>query len=283
MENLKRRQPTVFINHGGGPRPILGQQPEIVSSLQQLSKRLARPRAIVIISAHFESPGNSVSVMTGERPPMLYDYNGFPAQAYSLRYPACIDTRLTDRVVQMLKAGKIEVRTNAARGFDHGVFVPLMIMYPEADIPLVVVSIPASGSTSVLTAMGHAIAPLREENVLILGSGASFHNFSALFRPSEDTIGAFQDTQRAKVWDEWLNRAVKIADCEQRTEILERWCVAPEAEFANPTHDHLSPLLVVSAAGGDCMGKLTDKCNTEERTPLLGSQFSFGPLPSVDE
>lgn len=283
MSNLNRRQPTVFINHGGGPLPVLGQQPEIASSLQRLAKRLSHPRAILIISAHFESPGKSVSVMTGKRPPMLYDYNGFPAQAYTLEYPARIDMELTDRVVHMLEAEKIEVRKNATRGFDHGVFVPMMIMYPQADIPLVVVSIPASGSTSVLSVMGQAIAPLSKENVLILGSGASFHNFSAFFRPSTDTTGASQDTQRAEVWDQWLKSTLKITDCKQRTEMLKIWRVAPEAVFANPTHDHLSPLLVISAAGGDCFGKLIEKSNTERRSPLLGSQFAFGPLSSVDD
>lgn len=276
MQSLNKHQPAIFINHGGGPLPILGHQPEVASSLRGLSKELTRPRAILVISAHFESPGDSVCVMTCERPGMLYDYSGFPAQAYSLKYPARIDTGLSDRVVQLLHAAKLKVQKDAKRGFDHGVFVPLMLMYPKADIPLVVMSIPSSGSPSVLTAAGRAVAPLSAEGVLVLGSGASFHNFSAFFRPPADLNGRSEDERRESEWDRWLQDAMNIESVDERTKLLGKWRQAPQAVFAHPTHDHLSPLLVVSAAGGNYHGSLIDKVETRRHTPLHGSQFRFG-------
>lgn len=130
---------------------------------------------------------------------MLYDYYGFPNEAYQLQYPATTDTKLAARVIRLLQSAGLDVQQDARRAFDHGVFVPLLLMYPAADVPLVVMSIPASGSPSVLTAAGRAIGSLSEENVLILGSGASFHNFSAFRRDPRDGPGRADDLRRPRV------------------------------------------------------------------------------------
>lgn len=228
--------------------PLLGMEPDVASSLKRLAKLLPRPRAIVVISAHFEAP--RVTIMTSLQPKMLYDYYGFPSEAYRIRYDAPSDASVVTRVAEVLRAAGVSYEQDHKRGFDHGIFVPLMLMYPAADIPVIGVAQPSSLDPEELWRLGSALAPLRDEGVLILGSGASFHNFDAFFRNREPGSKAKMDldAEQSAAWDSWLRETVCKVDPHTRESRLKRWNAGPHARFAHPREEHLTPLLVVAAA-----------------------------------
>lgn len=202
-----------------------------------------KPDAIVVVSAHWESV--PIQITSSANTPMLYDYSGFPAESYEYQYPAPGSPSLAHKIKRLLADNSIESELNDQRGSDHGVFVPLMLMYPEADVPVVAVSLHSSLSPDLHLALGAALAPLRDErNVLLLGSGYTFHNIQAFFHPSEATYKASSD------FDAWLkdtlsNSKNNDAEVLQR---LKRWEQAPGARIAHPREEHLLPLLVTAAA-----------------------------------
>lgn len=236
--------PVVFIPHGGGPMPLLDDPAhrELADFMRGLSARLPRPKAILLISAHWEEPIATLS--SSAAPSMFYDYQGFPPETYKYQYPAAGEPGLAQHVAQLLKAQGIEVRLDPKRGFDHGTFVPLMLIYPEADIPVVQLSLLHSLNSAALIAMGKAIASLREAGVLILGSGMSFHNMRAFFANSPTT------TARSDVFDQWLTQTLTSTqlDKAEQQKRLEDWQLAPEARFSHPREEHLLPLHVCFGA-----------------------------------
>lgn len=241
--NRQMRLPTYFISHGGGPWPWLktemrGAYDKLEASLRELPRELgAVPRAILAVSGHWEEA--DFTVMAGERPPMLYDYSGFPEHTYRIEYPAPGSPALARRVEELLAASGFAVRADASRGFDHGVFAPLAVAYPQADVPVVQLSIRSDYDPEAHLAAGRALAPLRAEGVLILASGLSYHNLR-------------QFDARARVpsreFDEWLTEAVCGAEGEERHERLRAWRDAPSARAAHPREDHLIPLMVAAGA-----------------------------------
>ena len=233
--------PTLFVNHGGGPLPLLGRQEKIVEHMKDsVAKWLPeRPKCIVVFSAHWES--KPVKVTSAPRPELLFDYSGFPKETYEYSYPAPGAPELAMRICKLIQARGIECELDGKRGYDHGVFVPLMVMYPEADIPVVCVSLHGSLSAKVNMELGAALAGLREEGILILGSGYTFHNMEAFFHPSEATYKASQ------AFNDWL-KATMLS--ENRAEKLLLWEKAPGARACHPREEHLLPLLVAAAAGG---------------------------------
>jgi 4,5-DOPA dioxygenase extradiol len=254
------KYPTVFINHGGGPLPLLGRQPDLVMSMKEvISKFLPKqpPSAIVVVSAHWES--NPISITASPNPSMLYDYSGFPPETYKYEYPAPGDPDLALQIRDLLKRQGISSRLDADRGFDHGVFVPLMVMYPSANIPVVQVSLHASLESKKHIEVGKALSPLRESNILILGSGYTFHNMNAFFSPSQKTV------QGSKDFNVWLKSTILLPDddaesitllerkkhFDKRMKFLENWDQAPGARISHPREEHLLPLFMVAAAGGE--------------------------------
>lgn len=266
--------PAVYINHGGGPLPLLGMQPDVASSLRNLGNTLPRPRAIVVISAHFEAP--RVTVMTSLKPSMLYDYYGFPEAAYQFQYSAPSDATTVKRVTALLRDANISHGRDDKRGFDHGMFVPLMLMYPKADVPVIGVAQPSSMDPEEIWRLGAALAPLRDEGVLILGSGASFHNFEAFFR--DDQTNSKTEKQRDAVWsakwDSWLRQSVCDVDPSTRQRRLKSWHTAPHARFAHPREEHLTPLLAVAAAAKNDPATAVEE---PSKSHLKMSQFIFQP------
>lgn len=212
-------------------------------TLRGLPARLpARPKAVLVISGHWEAP--KISVSTGARPPMEYDYSGFPAHTYEIRYGAPGDPNLAERARELLVGAGIEATSDSDRGFDHGVFVPLGLMYPQADVPIVMVSIKLGFDPMQHLALGKSLAPLRDEGVLIIGSGLTYHNMRG--------FGLDSATRDAESFTRYLNEAIAREDVRARDERLLHWESAPRARLAHPREDHLMPLLVAAgAAGGD--------------------------------
>lgn len=239
--------PVVFAPHGGGPWPWvdlgfpkkeLDELAAYLRSLRALPKN--PPKALLVVSAHWEE--DVPTVMTSPRPPMLYDYYGFPEESYRITWPAPGDPALAKRVQDLLGNAGIATATDAERGFDHGTFVPFKLTYPDADVPAIQLSLQAGLDPAAHLAIGRAIAPLRDEGVFILGSGMTFHNLRAFRDPRAVPI--------SEAFDAWLREAT-TAPAAERDDRLTRWTEAPFARAVHPREEHLVPLMVVAGAAGD--------------------------------
>jgi aromatic ring-opening dioxygenase catalytic subunit (LigB family) len=202
------------------------------------------PKALLVVSGHWEEPVFTASAAV--KPELIFDYSGFPEHTYRLTWPAPGDPALANRVASLMGHAGLPAAVNSSRGFDHGVFVPLKVAFPEARIPVVTLSLAASLDPALHLAAGRALAGLRDEGVLIVASGMSFHNLRAYFRP--------ETRDRAKAFDAWLTDAVESPGAE-RNALLTGWREAPFAAFAHPREEHLIPLMVASGAGGEAPGK----------------------------
>lgn len=247
---MTSRFPTLFVSHGGGPWPFIDGMRQMYAVTEQALRALpaqlpAKPRAVLVITGHWEAPAFTLS--TAAQPPMVYDYYGFPEHTYSLQYPAPGSPELAGRVAQLLAAAGIHAASDATRGFDHGAFVPMSLMYPQADVPLVLLSLKSSYDAAEHVRVGQALAPLRDEGVLIMGSGLSYHNMRGFGRPSSTPVAA--------AFEDYLNRAVTQASAEQRNAMLIDWESAPGARLAHPAEDHLLPLMVAAGAAGSDVGQ----------------------------
>jgi aromatic ring-opening dioxygenase catalytic subunit (LigB family) len=239
--------PTYFISHGGGPWPWMKKEmghayDQLEAALADMPGQIGRtPAAILMISAHWEE--SAFTVMGNPRPPMIYDYGGFPEHTYSVRYDAPGSPELARRVQTLIDSAGLPARVDAERGFDHGTFSPMAAIYPKADVPVVQLSLRRGLDPAEHIALGRAIAPLRDENVLIVGSGLSYHNLRQFGPQARDVSKAF---------DDWLDDAVVATTPQQRIERLLQWSTAPAARIAHPREEHLIPLMVaVGAAEGD--------------------------------
>ncbi len=241
------RLPTYFISHGGGPWPWMKQEmgttyAQLEASLADMPRQLGRtPKAILMVSAHWEEP--AFTVQTHPNPPMVYDYGGFPAHTYSVHYDAPGSPALALRVKELVAAAGLPTAVDAERGYDHGMFSPMAAIYPQAQVPVVQLSLKRGLDPADHMAVGRALAPLRDEGVLIIGSGLSYHNLRA-FGP--------QAAAPSKAFDDWLGAAATDASPAQRTRALIDWAQAPAARIAHPREEHLIPLMVaVGAAEGE--------------------------------
>jgi aromatic ring-opening dioxygenase catalytic subunit (LigB family) len=205
-----------------------------------------RPRAVLMVSAHWEEP--VVTLMTSPRPPMLYDYYNFPASTYTLQWPAPGAPDRVASVSALLGHAGFEVRSDPNRGFDHGTFVPMMLALPKADLPVLQLSLLQDMDPARHLAMGEALAPLRDEGVLLLGSGNSYHNMRG--------FGQASSSAPSKAFDDWLVEAVG-SDRETRRRKLIDWAAAPEARACHPREEHLLPLHVMAGAAGTDRGRAT--------------------------
>lgn len=241
--------PVYFVSHGGGPWPYIDSMKHMYArtarELGALPQRLpARPRAVLVISGHWEA--DHVTVSTAAKPPMEYDYYGFPEHTYHITYPAPGSPALASRIKTLLAQAGMETREDANRGFDHGTFVPLALMYPNADMPVVMLSLKSSYDAGEHIRLGQALAPLREEGVLIIGSGLTYHNMRGFNRS--------ESTPVAEAFEAYLSAAIHQADAEIRNTMLVQWESAPGARQAHPREDHLLPLMVAAGAAGDDTG-----------------------------
>lgn len=246
------RQPALFLPHGGGPCFFMdwtwGPADTWVRTqrfLEGLAATLpAMPKAILVVSGHWEEP--SFMASTTPQPQLIFDYSGFPEHTYRLTWPAPGDPQLGTRVADLLERGGLPTGLNPSRGFDHGVFVPLKVAFPDAQIPVVALSLAASLDPAEHLAAGRALATLRDEGVLIVGSGMSFHNLRGYFRP--------ETLERSRVFDAWLTHAVELPAHERHAQLAD-WRSAPHAAYAHSREEHLIPLMIAAGAGGDDPGK----------------------------
>lgn len=230
----------VYFSHGGGPLPILGDESHqaMVDFMGQLPAQLGVPETILVISAHWEE---SVATLLGaQSPPMFYDYYGFPDKAYDISYPAPGNPGLANRIAAQMSERNLPVRIDSQRGFDHGVFIPLKLMYPEADIPTLQLSLLQGLDPAAHLAAGKALREFRSENILVIGSGFSFHNMRAFSR-----LGPNAPDQDNDAFQDWLIEVctgpIPSAAREQH---LMRWEDAPGARYCHPREEHLLPLHV---------------------------------------
>lgn len=244
------RFPVYFVSHGGGPWPHVDSMRTQFAKTEQefraLPARLPeKPKAVVVISGHWQTEHFTVS--TSASPQMEYDYYGFPEHTYHIRYPAPGSPELAQRIKALLGKSGIRCGEDPKRGFDHGTFVPLELMYPDADVPVVMLSLNASYDPKEHIDAGQALAPLRDEGVLIMGSGLTYHNMRG--------FGRNEATPVAEAFEAYLQEAVSQKDAESRNDMLVQWEKAPGARLAHPQEDHLLPLMVVAGAAGEDQGR----------------------------
>ena len=230
----------VYLSHGGGPLPILGEpgHAKMVAFMRELGPRLRRPDAVVVVSAHWEE--RTATVLGGASPDLYYDYYGFPEESYHLTYPAPGDPALASRIVTMLGDNGVAATVDDERGFDHGLFIPLMLMFPEADIPALQLSLIDGLDAAAHLELGAALRGLMAENVLIVGSGFSFHNMTAF-----DWSGRYAPDPRNDAFQDWLiETCTDDVTQQERERALTAWESAPSARYCHPRAEHLLPLHV---------------------------------------
>lgn len=262
--------PTYFISHGGGPWPFMKQEygnayATLEASLQDIPRQLGvTPKALLVISAHWEEP--EFTLMSSSAPGMIYDYGGFPDYTYRISYPAPGSPELARQVQQLLQDAGIAAGMDAQRGFDHGMYSAIYPVYPKADVPIVQLSLKVGLDPTEHIALGRALAPLREQGVVIIGSGLSFHNLRQ-FGPAGYAASA--------QFDAWLHSSLIQADTAARTAKITNWSAAPAAHAAHPREEHLLPLMVALGAAEDDAAS----CVYHEKTFMGGltvSSFRFG-------
>ena len=265
-----KRMPTLFIPHGGGPCFFMdwtmgpaNTWDRMRAWLEGLSATLPEtPKAILVISGHWET--DVPTVQTAPSPPLLFDYNNFPKHTYELTWPAPGAPDIAARVRDLLQSAGIASSTDDKRGFDHGVFIPLKVAFPDAAIPTLQLSLQAKLDPAEHLAIGRALAPLRDEGVLIVGSGMSYHNMRGFM-----TGSGRADSEQ---FDAWLAGAVESAPAE-RDAALAKWSDAPAGRASHPREEHLLPLMVAAGAGGSDMGK---RIFRDEPMGVVVSAVQFG-------
>ncbi len=235
--------PVVFISHGS---PMVAVESDAYTkALRRLGEDLPLPRAIVVVSAHGESPA-PLRVTGSEKPPIVYDFFGFPEELYRLRYPSPGNPDLGSEIVELLSQAGFEARLDPARGLDHGAWVPMLHAYPDARVPLLEVTLPVPRKASELLKIGQALAPLRSRGVLLVGSGGVVHNLGRLHWGDKNA----PVDPWARRFDDWIRARLEKKD---REEIRDYSAGAPESKLAVPTTEHFDPLFFVlgAAAGAD--------------------------------
>lgn len=238
------RMPALFVPHGGGPSFFMtGERKERYRATEDFLRSIPdllprRPSAILVATAHWESPVPSFT--GGAHPALIYDYYGFPPHTYELTYSAPGQPALAQRAAQQLQQAGFAASVDPDYGWDHGVFIPLKVMFPAADVPVVAMSLHASLDPQFHAALGAALTPLRDEDVLIVGSGMSFHNLQHFHAA----------TPASHVFHDWLDQAL-AGDRTQRAQRLAGWQQAPGGRASHPREEHLIPLMLASGAGSD--------------------------------
>lgn len=256
---MEKKAQIVYFGHGGGPLPILGDKSHkaMIDFMTKLPSQLTRPDVILVVSAHWEE--RAATVMGAQKPVMFYDYYGFPEEAYKITYPAPGSPELAKRIVGMLEENKVSAQIDPQRGFDHGLFIPLKLMYPQADIPCLQLSLIRGLNPAAHIALGKALRELRNENILVIGSGFSFHNMQAFFSNAPGMADPANDA-----FQDWLIQVCtgQISQSEREQRLTE-WEKAPSARYCHPREEHLLPLHV-------CFGM------SEEPAKLIFDDQIFG-------
>lgn len=263
---------TLFISHGGGPRPLLGDpgHQALNQHLVELASIVRRPKAIIVVSAHWEAP--VATVTTNPQPDLLYDYYGFPPESYDITYPCAGEPALAHQIIQVLNQAGIDAAEDDKRGLDHGAFVPLNVMYPEADIPCIQLSLVNTLDAAEHIKIGQALAKIKYDDLLILGSGFSFHNMRAFSAP--DTTESCRFNRDFETWLQNTLTDTSITESQRQQRLID-WQQAPAARYCHPREEHLIPLHV-------CYGAAGCKAEVAGSVLVLNKQASsFGWLTSA--
>ncbi len=228
--------PSLFLAHGAPDLPLGDHAAK--HFLSGLARHLAHPKAILMISAHWQTIIPTLT--TASAPETIYDFGGWPPSLYSLKYPARTDAKLVERTTALLYQAGIQVNEDARRGYDHGTWVPLLLAYPKADIPVVQLSLQSRGNARDHFTIGQTLAPLRDEGVLIIGSGAAVHNLGTLAPEGTPAPNWARD------FDQWLSNHIEARDLDH---LLEFPAMPHEARQSHPTLEHLMPLFIAMGAG----------------------------------
>jgi aromatic ring-opening dioxygenase catalytic subunit (LigB family) len=254
-----------FLSHGGGPLPILGEKSheELVQCLKDIAATIPKPSAIIVVSAHWEE--RRPTITSGAHPALIYDYAGFPPESYTIAYPCPGEPSLAAQIADRLGEAGLESRLTSTRGFDHGLFIPLKIMYPEADIPCVQLSLLDSLDPDEHVGMGQALQSLGDQSLLVIGSGFSFHNMNAFFTRETDETRAMNEA-----FETWLLETCRRTDIEEqeRRRRLVDWESAPSARYCHPREEHLLPLHV-------CYGFAATACTATYELHVLRKKASM--------
>lgn len=262
MNNQRR---ALYLSHGGGPMPLLGDESheEMVDCLKNIAASIEPPTAIIVVSAHWEQ--TSPTITSGENPSLIYDYNGFAKESYELQYPCPGNPALAQSMAEALNEAGLESKLDSQRGFDHGLFVPLTIMYPEADIPCVQLSLVNSLDPAMHIKMGQALQKISDPSLLLIGSGFSFHNMRAFFTPETDEAKIMNESFEAWLLETCGNEKLTEIEREQR---LIDWQSAPYARYCHPREEHLLPLHV-------CYGFAESACSHTYELQVLNKKASM--------
>ena len=255
----------LFLSHGGGPLPLLGDptHAEMVERLRWIAANIERPKAIIVVSAHWEE--HVATITSGTNPDIIYDYYGFPPESYEIEYPAPGNPDLANRLQSCLQNNGITAVLDGDRGFDHGLYIPLKVMYPEADIPCIQLSLIDSLDPATHIALGKAASDIDDEGVLVIGSGFSFHNLKAFFNDA-----ASQPDDRNVAFERWLVDTCCARDLDEveRARRLTAWESAPHARYCHPREEHLLPLHV-------CYGMTNRAAEAVVELSILNKKASF--------
>jgi aromatic ring-opening dioxygenase catalytic subunit (LigB family) len=272
---LPSRLPTYYLSHGGGPWPWMKDQAgrtfdKLEAGLMDVRAELGDlPRAVLVISGHWETPKFEVS--SAEHPGMEFDYYGFPEHLYRISYAAPGAPDLAGRVRDLLVAGGHACERDPQRGFDHGTFSLMKPLYPDADMPIVQLSLRANLDPAEHLAVGALLAPLRDEGVLIIGSGSSYHNLR---------LRGPQATPPGRAFDDWLEQTLVESGPADREARLKHWEKAPAARLVHPREDHLLPLMVAVGAAAQELG-----ARVYHEDDFMGgwvlSSWRFGQAPAL--
>lgn len=263
MKHKKTR--VLFLSHGGGPLPLLGDEDhlEMVGKLEMIASRIKKPSAIIVISAHWEE--QTATVTATPQPSLIYDYYGFPEESYTIEYPCRGDSLLAEQVYLSLTNAGIKARLDKQRGLDHGVFVPLKIMFPEADIPCIQVSLVQGLDPCEHIQIGKALSAIQYDELLVIGSGFSFHNMQEFFAPvTADSV------KMNEAFEQWLVETCSTSNLteQERTNRFEKWYDAPWARYCHPREEHLLPLHV-------CYGVSQRECSDYFQLTIMNKKSSL--------
>jgi len=239
--------PSVYLPHGGGPAFFMsGAMADLFRPMGRFLASVpaqlpARPTAVLVVTAHWEAEATTFS--GGQQPPLIYDYHGFPPETYSIAYAAPGAPELAAKAAGLLRRAGLKAAVDPVHGWDHGVFIPLKMMLPNADIPVLAMSLTEGLDPNQHASIGEALRPLRADGVLIMGSGMSYHNL----RQMGNGAAAIE-------FDRWLDGAL-AGDADHRRSWLAQWSRAPSGRASHPREEHLLPLMVASGAGGDAAAR----------------------------
>lgn len=253
-DNSNQKCNIIYLSHGGGPLPVLGDSShdKMIEFMKKLPENIKKPEAIVVFSAHWEE--NVVTIQSGASPSLMYDYYGFPKEAYEIKYPCKGDTQLAKHIAKLFEKSNISYRLDEKRPYDHGSYIPLMMMYPEADIPVIQISLHHSLDAKTHIEIGKALRPLLDENLLIIGSGFSFHNMRHFDFASRNIA----DPSNDQFQDGLIEICCNEESEDIRSESLVRWENISGARYCHPREEHLLPLMVCAGMATDTSKKVFD-------------------------